>query len=159
MKPLSEHPNPQFERKSYLSLNGEWDYKFTYKETIPNEWDGKIIVPYSPESPLSGVNRILEPDECLFYRLIFKVDKSFINEKVLLHFLGVDQIAEVYLNGHFLIEHVGGFLPFEVDIKPYLEETNTLIMKVKDFSDKSYHSRGKQRLKHGGIWYTPQSGR
>ena len=158
MKPLSLHPNPQFERKSFLCLNGEWDYKFTYKETIPNEWDGKIIVPYSPESPLSGVNRILQPDECLYYRLIFKVDKSFIDEKVLLHFLGVDQIAEVYLNGHFLIEHVGGFLPFEVDIKPYLEETNTLIVKVKDFSDKSYHSRGKQRLKHGGIWYTPQSG-
>ena len=158
MKPLSEHPNPQFERKSYLCLNGEWDYKFSYKETIPNEWDGKIIVPYSPESPLSGVNRILQPDECLYYRLIFKVDKSFVNEKVLLHFLGVDQIAEVYLNGHFLIEHVGGFLPFEVDIKPYLEETNTLIVKVKDFTDKSYHSRGKQRIKHGGIWYTPQSG-
>ena len=83
MKPLSEHPNPQFERKSYLSLNGEWDYKFSYKETIPNEWDGKIIVPYSPESPLSGVNRILQPDECLYYRLIFKVDKSFVDEKKL----------------------------------------------------------------------------
>ena len=157
-KPLSEHPNPQFQRKSYLSLNGEWDYKFSFKETIPQEWDGKILVPYSPESPLSGVNRILEPDECLYYRLIFTLDKEFIDEKVLLHYLGVDQIAEVYLNGRFLIKHVGGFLPFEVDIKPYLEDKNTLIVKVKDFTDKSYHSRGKQKIKHGGIWYTPQSG-
>ena len=157
-KPLSEHPNPQFQRKSYLSLNGEWDYKFSFKETIPQEWDGKILVPYSPESPLSGVNRILEPDECLYYRLIFTLDKEFIDEKVLLHYLGVDQIAEVYLNGRFLIKHVGGFLPFEVDIKPYLEDKNTLIVKVKDFTDKSYHSKNKKKIKHGGIWYTPQSG-
>ncbi len=157
-KPLSEHPNPQFQRKSYLCLNGEWDYKFSFKETIPQEWDGKILVPYSPESPLSGVNRILQPDECLYYRLIFTLDKEFLDEKVILHFLGVDQIAEVYLNGRFLIKHVGGFLPFEVDIKPYLENKNTLIVKVKDFTDTSYHSRGKQKLKHGGIWYTPQSG-
>ena len=158
MKPLNLHPNPQFERKSFLCLNGYWDYKFTYKETIPHEWDGKILVPFSPESPLSGVNRVLQPDECLYYRLVFTLDKSFINEKVILHFLGVDQIAELYLNGHFLIEHTGGFLPFEVDIKPHLEEKNTLIVKVKDFTDKSYHSRGKQKLKHGGIWYTPSSG-
>ena len=159
MKPLSEHPNPQFERKSYLCLNGEWDYKITQREGIPSSWDGKIVVPYSPESPLSGVNHILQPDENLFYRLQFQLDDDFIKEKVVLHFLGVDQTAKVYLNGHFLIEHIGGFLPFEVDIKQYLEEgVNSLIVKVKDVTDKSYHSRGKQRLKHGGIWYTPQSG-
>ena len=159
MKPLSEHPNPQFERKSYLCLNGEWDYKITQREGIPSSWDGKIIVPYSPESPLSGVNHILQPDENLFYRLQFQLDDDFIKEKVVLHFLGVDQTAEVYLNGHFLIEHIGGFLPFKVDIKQYLEDgVNSLIVKVKDVTDKSYHSRGKQRLKHGGIWYTPQSG-
>ena len=158
MKPLSEHPNPQFQRDSYLCLNGEWDYKITKREGIPSSWDGKILVPYSPESPLSGVNHILQPDEYIFYRLIFELEPNFIKEKVILHFLGVDQTAEVYLNGHFLISHTGGFLPFEVDIKPYLEEKNSLIVKVKDVTDRSYHSRGKQRLKHGGIWYTPQSG-
>ena len=111
-KPLSEHPNPQFQRNSYLSLNGYWDYKITTKETIPQKWDGEILVPYSPECPLSEVDHILQPEETLFYRLVFNLDKEFINERVILHFLGVDQIAEVYLNGHFLIEHVGGFLPF-----------------------------------------------
>ena len=157
-KPLSDYPNPQFQRKSYLCLNGEWDYKITQREGIPSSWDGKILVPFSPESPLSGVNHILQPGENLFYRLIFKLEDDFIDEKVILHFLGVDQIAEIYINGHLIKEHIGGFLPFEVDIKPYLEETNSLIVKVKDFTDKSYHSRGKQKLKHGGIWYTPQSG-
>ena len=29
---------------------------------------------------------------------------------------------------------------------------------MRDFSDASYHSRGKQKTKRGGIWYTPQSG-
>ena len=157
-KPLSQYPNPQFQRDSYLCLNGEWDYKITKREGIPSSWDGKILVPYSPESPLSGVNHILQPDEYIFYRLIFELEPNFIKEKVILHFLGVDQTAEVFLNGHFLISHTGGFLPFEVDIKPYLEEKNSLIVKVKDVTDRSYHSRGKQRLKHGGIWYTPQSG-
>ncbi len=158
-KPLSEYPRPQLYRDSYLSLNGEWEYAFSNSKELPSNWDGKIIVPYSPETELSGVKRILKPNEYLFYKLEFSLKELVIKDKVILHFLGVDQIAEVYLNGQYLGKHIGGFLPFEFDIKSFINnDNNTLIVRVQDFTDTSYLSRGKQKLKHGGIWYTPQSG-
>ena len=156
--PLSEYPRPQFYRDSYKSLNGYWDYKISKSAEIPEDFDGKILVPFSPETKLSEVNHILQPDEYLFYRLIFKLDDFEVKDKVFLHFLAVDQIAEVYLNGKLLGKHVGGFLPFSFEIKEFLKEENELIVKVQDFTDTSYFSRGKQKLEHGGIWYTPQSG-
>ena len=157
-KPLSEYPRPQLVRESYLCFNGEWEYAIKKESTIPEVFDGTIIVPFSPETSLSGVNKMVHPDDYLFYRYSFKLDKGFIKDKVLLHFTAVDQIAEVYVNGVFLGKHIGGYLPFEFDIKQYLKEENVLIVKVQDLSDKCELSRGKQRIKRGGIWYTPQSG-
>ena len=158
-QPLSEYPRPQFYRDSYKSLNGEWEYKISKSDAIPGDFDEKIIVPFSLESKINGANHILQPDEFLFYRLKFSLDDFLIKDKVFIHFLGVDQIAEVYLNGSYLGKHIGGFLPFSFEIKQYLKkDENELIVKVQDFTDTSYLSRGKQKLNHGGIWYTPQSG-
>ncbi len=157
-KPLSEYPNPQFMRESYISLNGYWDYKISKSPVIPQSFDEKILVPYSPETELSEVNHLLLPDEYLFYKLEFELEDEFIKDKVYLHFLGVDQVCEVLLNGHTLGRHTGGFLPFSFEIKSKLEKKNVLIVKVQDFTDTKLHSRGKQKLKHGGLWYTPQSG-
>lgn len=157
--PLSEYPRPQLERKSYLSLNGIWEYAIRNTSDIPNNFDGDILVPFSPESPLSGANKFVSPDDYLFYKKELNISKDIDNDKIILHFTAVDQIAEVFINDVLLIKHVGGFLPFEVDIKPYLnKDKNILVVRVKDYSDTSYYSRGKQKIKRGGIWYTAQSG-
>ena len=158
MKPLSEYPRPQLKRDSYLSLNGTWEYAIRKDEHIPDVFDGNILVPFSPETSISGVNKVVIPEDYLFYKLSFKLDKSFIKDKVLLHFTAVDQIADVFINDIYLGQHIGGYLPFEFDIKPYLKEENVLIVRVKDYTDTKEYSRGKQKIERGGIWYTPQSG-
>ena len=159
MQPLSEYPRPQLVRDSYICLNGMWDYAIRKEKEIPSSFDGKILVPFSPETPQSGVNRVLHPDEWLFYRTELVFPNSFIKDKVILHFGAVDQIAEVFYNGALIQKHAGGFLPFEIDIKPYItKDKNELVVRVKDLTDTSFYSRGKQRIKKGGIWYSPQSG-
>ena len=157
--PLSEYPRPQFKRDSYICLNGYWEYAIRKEEGIPSKFDGKILVPFSPEVEKSGVNKTVLPDDYLFYRLKLDLPSEFIKDKVILHFGAVDQIAEVFINDQFVMKHVGGFLPFEMDIKPYLKEgKGTLILRVVDTTNASYHSSGKQHLKPEGIWYKPQSG-
>ena len=157
-QPLSEYPRPQLQRSSYLCLNGEWEYAIRKFKRVPDEFDGKIIVPFSPEMEASGVQKTVMPDEFLFYKYEFDIPKEYRKQKILLHFGAVDQIADVIINGSAVGKHVGGFLPFEFDIHSYIKEHNELIVRVKDVSDSSHFSRGKQRLNRGGIWYTPQSG-
>ena len=153
---LTEYPRPQMVRDGYVNLNGEWDYAFTIDGVEPGEWEGKILVPFSPECELSGVHRVLKPGEYLWYHREFTLPKH--DGRVILHFGAVDQICTVYLNNVEICSHVGGYLPFECDITHALTEVNRLVVCVMDDSDTSYHSRGKQKFKRGGIWYTPQSG-
>ena len=159
MKPLSEYPRPQLERDSYICLNGYWDYAIKKEETLPEVYDGKILVPFSPETEKNGVNKLVMPDDYLFYHLEYEIPKEFIKDKVILHFGAVDQIAEVFINGQFAVKHIGGFLPFEVDVKPYLQGNKLdIVLRVQDTTNTSYHSSGKQSLKPEGIWYKQQSG-
>ena len=65
---LQEYPRPQLVRESYYNLNGLWDYAITASDACPGAWDGEILVPFSPEAPLSGVGRILKPGQVLWYR-------------------------------------------------------------------------------------------
>ena len=158
-QPLSEYPRPQFKRDSYICLNGYWEYAIRKEEKIPAKFDGQILVPFSPEVSKSEANKVVLPDDYLFYRLNLDLPSDFIKDRVILHFGAVDQIAEVFINDQFVMKHVGGFLPFEMDIKPFLKDgKGTLVVRVVDTTNASYHSSGKQHLKPEGIWYKPQSG-
>jgi len=160
--PLPEYPRPNMVRDSFLNLNGEWDYSINQQKEV-TEYDGKIIVPFSPETALSGVGKIVMPEDYLHYRKAFTLPEGFKKDRVLLHFGAVDQECSVYLNGQLLGEHVGGYLAFCFDVTEYLTEgENVLTLCVKDYTEKAPHARGKQKLvRKGGmssLFYTPQSG-
>lgn len=156
--PLPEYPRPQMRRENWCNLNGSWEYAFTRDETPPEKYDGNILVPFSPESVLSGVNRQLQPDEVLHYRRIVRL-QDWENNRIRLHFGAVDQTCTVYWNGQCVASHTGGYLPFWADVTDYARVgDNVLQVVVRDVSDSSCYTVGKQRLQRGGIFYTAQSG-
>ncbi|MGI6057325.1 MAG: glycoside hydrolase family 2 protein [Bilifractor sp.] len=173
---LEEYPRELLRRKSYINLNGYWDYAVTKGEEKVGKFVSRILVPFSPESVLSGVSRQLMPDETLWYhRYLPELAGRNPGRRIILHFGAVDQSCEVIVNGKSVAKHVGGYLPFWMDITDYLKPVQSekdvsgeeaaegggadeLIVKVRDFSDSSYHARGKQRLRRGGMYYTAVSG-
>ena len=156
---LKEYPRPQFKRDSYINLNGAWVFCVSESETEPEEFPESILVPFSPESELSGAKTMPQKKDFLWYRLLSRLPEGFNRGRVLLHFGAVDQIATVYINGAELYTHVGGFTPFSVDLTEALGgDELSIVLRVSDITDAGYHSRGKQKSKRGGIWYTPQSG-
>ncbi|MDD5292975.1 MAG: glycoside hydrolase family 2 TIM barrel-domain containing protein [Candidatus Izemoplasmatales bacterium] len=155
---LNEYPRPQMVRSSYMSLNGEWDYCIG-KDESNTAYEGKILVPFSPEATLSGVERMVNPDDFLIYHRNVDLPEGFRKKRLILHFGAIDQEAKVYVNDSFATKHLGGFTPFKVDITDYvIGDGFSLKVIVKDITDTSYRQTGKQRLKRGGIFYTPQSG-
>lgn len=124
---LNEYPRPQLKRDSFISLNGLWDYAITSSADAPKEYDGKINVPYSPESMLSGAHRGPSASEYLHYRTFFALPSGFFRGRVILNFGACDQRCKVYCNGSEVGGHEGGYLPFSFDITPYIcDEQNEL---------------------------------
>ncbi len=156
--PLSEYPRPQMVREEYEILNGIWEYAITEGPEAPETMDGPILVPFSPETDLSGVGRILMPGQYLHYRRTFVLDH--VREgRLLLHFGAVDQTCRVLVNGREAGFHEGGYLAFTLDITDLVREGDNLLALVcQDGTDTAWYSRGKQRLERGGMFYTPQSG-
>jgi len=157
--PLSEYPRPQFKRDSFFCLNGKWDLSFSKTKDIPSSFEYEILVPFSPEAPLSGVNRVLGNDEYLIYQKCFELEEGFNRGRVFINFGAVDQIAEVYLNSSFVGSHRGGYTPFTFEITDFIKDgENVLNVIAEDKTEENEFSRGKQKTNRGGIWYSKQSG-
>jgi len=158
MLPFHQYPRPLLERSSWLNLNGTWRYAMTSSADTPAAYDGDILVPFSPEAPLSGVGRQLKPGETLHYFRTFMPPEGD-GGRVMLHFGAVDYACEVFINDQPAGRHTGGYLPFSFDITSLLiEGENTLSLTVTDPSDTGHQARGKQKLNRGGMYYTAQSG-
>ena len=187
---LPEHPRPRMQRDNYVMLNGVWDYAIVSvdgevdvetlaQQVIPSRWDGQIVVPFSPEAPLSGVGRTVRPNELLWYRRRIDLQKLADEQRFILHFDAVDWMCACFVNGKLAGTHTGGYLPFSFDITDLLglvevagavesaaeaesavesAATAELVLCVWDPSDTGSQLRGKQRLLRGDIWYTAQSG-
>ncbi len=165
---LAEHPRPLLERAKWTCLNGWWEYAIVESSMAselwktaraPKVWDGRILVPFSPEAVLSGVGRQLLPTQLLWYRTALDLDAPAKQHRLLLHFGAVDYACACYVNGTQVANHVGGYLPFEVDITGAVHDgANVIEVCVYDPSERGTQLRGKQRLKRGNMWYTAQSG-
>lgn len=156
--PLSEYPRPQLRRENWMNLNGTWEYQIVLGngETSPDAWK-KITVPFALGTALSGTEGvILQPGETLWYRRSFAYQPR--RGRTVLNFEAVDQMCTVYLNGFEAGEHAGGYTPFSMDVSQYIKYQNALMVRVQDRSDRGTLAYGKQRLKNGGIWYTPTAG-
>ena len=162
-----EYPRPQMVRGNWTNLNGEWDYAVTSVTNTPGrpeKWAGKILVPFAIESALSGVGRLLEPDQFLWYTRKIQVEKKD-GERTLLHFGGVDFRAMVFIGHREVtdVPHAGAHEPFTLDITDFAEPgENELTVCVWDPTgrreDFSINSRGKQDLAPHGCFYTRVSG-
>ncbi len=156
--PLPEYPRPALRRDSFESLNGLWQFAITKSAQLPRQWEGDILVPYSPETRASGVGRTLQPGEWLHYYRSFALPAGS-GGRVLLHFGAVDYACAVQVNGHLVGGHRGGYWPFTFDITEALNaDHNRLWVAVQDPTGAGVQARGKQTLRPGGMFYPAQSG-
>jgi len=165
-----EYPRPQLVREAWNSLNGLWEYAIvdrlagergvpTADAPPPSAWEGKILVPFCPESALSGVGKSVSKEELLWYRRTVTVPEAWQGKRVMLRFDAVDWHSTAWLNGKKLGDHSGGSDPFAFDVTAHLRPgDNELLLRVWDPSDEGPQPRGKQKLRPEGIWYTPVSG-
>lgn len=171
MIPRNEHPRPQWKREQWENLNGEWEFEFDFggsaidrERQLAEHLDSKIIVPFCPESELSGVNyKDFMPAVC--YKREFEVTKDKLDGRVILHFGAVDYKAQVYVNKELVGTHIGGYTSFEFDITEYVTEgKNTVFLFVEDDVKGGKQCAGKQSdrgFSYGcvytritGIWQT-----
>jgi beta-galactosidase/beta-glucuronidase len=169
--PRPEYPRPQWRRAEWVNLNGLWEF-----ETDPGDvglrshwWErpsfaGRIVVPFPPESRLSGLADTAYHD-VVWYRRTVTIDPADGNRRWILHFGAVDYAADVWVNGMHVGRHEGGHTPFAFDLSPWvpLRETPTslrIVVRAEDAARDLSQPRGKQSWepRSAGIFYTRTTG-
>ena len=153
--PWQVYPRPQMRRESYVNLNGEWEFSAGNVT-----FDSTILVPFCPESLLSGIGKHFAEGTPLNYRRYFSLPQDFNRGRVLLHIGAADQSVACFINGKYLGESVG-ITAVTFDITHALQMgQNEIKLSCQDDLRNTAIPYGKQVLpeKRGGMWYTPVSG-
>ena len=170
--PRPEHPNPQFQRREWLNLNGKWNFEIDKSKSglakkfyePQTKFSKEINVPFCPESVLSGIE-YKDFMDAVWYSREFTVPEKYKDLRTILHFGAVDYKATVYINGKKVGTHKGGYISFEFDITDYLiDGANTVTVYAEDDTRNPLQPRGKQSEEYyshecdytrtTGIWQT-----
>ncbi|MFD1410295.1 glycoside hydrolase family 2 protein [Lapidilactobacillus gannanensis] len=164
----TEYPRPQFKRENWLNLNGKWQFTFDdqqegqsakwYQITLPNSHE--IIVPFVFQSETSGIND-QNVHDAIWYQRTFEIEPVAPDEQVILHFGAVDYQAKVYLNQHYIGQHIGGDNSFAFDITDDLvvgEQQLTVAVCDRTYDETIPHGKQSWTGKSEGIWYTNTTG-
>ena len=175
--PRPEHPRPQFRRSAWINLNGPWTWRT--EPVRPAQVDAEkhrdmaaiggfeaaITVPFCPESPLSGVGNT-EFIGAIWYHRSIEVPAEWAGRKVLLHFGAVFYRAEIYVDGAYAGQHVGGSVSFALDVTRFVRAGGTHDLMVAVTNDlwsgaqpigkqsRTYGSHGCHYTRTTGIWQT-----
>jgi hypothetical protein len=120
--PWDVYPRPQLRRETWLNLNGTWEFTARDEESLPETYDKTILVPFCPESLLSGVKEHFPEGSFLYYRRGLSLPEGWAGRRVILHIGAADQVADVYVNGQHACHHEGGYEAFSADITDFLAE-------------------------------------
>ena len=175
--PRPEHPRPQFRRPAWINLNGSWTFRS--EPTRPGDlhpdrhremaalggFESAITVPFCPESRLSGVGD-REFIGVIWYHRVIEVPAAWAGRRVLLHFGAVFYRAEIYVDGIYAGQHVGGSVSFAVEVTRFVKPggshhltvavTNDLWSGAQPSGKQSwrYRSYGCHYTRTTGIWQT-----
>lgn len=164
--PRPEHPRPQFVREHWLNLNGVWEFEFDHADSglengiLLRTLKSRIVVPFAPESELSGIG---DPEfhEAVWYRRAITVPNDWPRQQVLLHFQAVDHDTTVWVNGTEVGRHRGGFTPFSFDITDALDPDRSawVVVRARDHRH-AVQARGKQATwtENSHAFYTRTTG-
>jgi beta-galactosidase/beta-glucuronidase len=164
--PRNEYPRPQFVRPDWLCLNGEWQFEIDPSDSglarglLQRELQDRILVPFCPESSLSGVG-CTDFMNAVWYRRTVTIPEAWAGRRVLLHFQAVDYDATVWANGVEIGRHRGGFTPFSCDLSGVASagDAVTIVVRARD-DHRPPQPRGKQsqRYENWGCLYTRTTG-
>ena len=171
-QPRAEYPRPQFERQDWVNLNGEWTYRFDFvgegveKRLYESKgFDGKITVPFCPESKLSGVE-YTDFINNIWYQREIQMPAAWAGKNIKLNFGAVYYNSEIYIDGRLAGRHFGGSTSFAVDVTKFLADGKSHSLVVHAYSDTRtcLQPAGKQNVRHTqfecmytrctGIWQT-----
>jgi beta-galactosidase/beta-glucuronidase len=161
--PRPEYPRPQFRRDAWLNLNGHWQFESDRADTglerglRDRDLTGEIVVPFCPESTLSGVGDT-DFHNAVWYRRTVDVPAGWADQRMLLHFQAVDHDTTVWVDGVEVGRHRGGFTPFSCDLGRRTGPL-TIVVRARDTQSEP-QPRGKQSRRYGhyGCLYTRTTG-